>query len=142
MLFDTTFLVQVDRKDADAINLAKLIEPKGISAFISTITVSEIMAGALLRRDAKEAVENARMVLAQFDWKDLDGSIVLKAGELLAWQIKSGKRISYQDTALAATALEISADLIVTENRKHFSVFPQTKGMVVTASEALRLLKS
>lgn len=142
MLFDTTFLVQVDRKDADAISLAKLLEPKGISAFISSITVSEIMAGALLRHDPKEAMENARMVLAQFDWKDLDGGIALKAGELLAWQINGGKRISYQDTAIAATALELGADLIVTENRNHFSVFPETKGIVVTAREALKLLNA
>lgn len=142
VLFDTTFLVQIDRKDADAIGLARLLEPKGISAFISSITVSEIMAGALLRHDAKAAAENARMVLAQFDWKDLDGGIALKAGELLAWQIKSGKRISYQDTAIAATALELGADFIVTENRKHFSVFPETKGMVMSAREALKLLNA
>ncbi len=140
VLFDTTFLVQVDRKSADAIALAKLLEPKGISAFISTITVSEIMGGALLRHDPKEAVENARVALAQFDWTDLDGGIALKTGKLLAWQIKSGKQISYQDTAIAATALELGADLIVTENTKHFSVFPETKGRVVTAREALRIV--
>ncbi len=142
MLFDTTFLVQIDRKDADAISLAKLIEPKGISAFISSITVSEIIAGAMLRRDAKEAMENARMVLAQFDWKDLDGGIALRTGQLLAWQIKSGKRISYQDTAIAATALELGAELIVTENTRHFSVFTETKGLVVSAREALKILSA
>lgn len=136
VLFDTTFLVAIDRRDKSAIALAKKLVEMGTELWISTITVSEIMTGAYLRPDFKKAAGNARMALAQFQWKNLDAAIGIKTGELLAFQIVEGKKIEYQDTAIAATAIEMGADYLVSENKDHFTVFPALKHRTLTVREA------
>ena len=138
VLFDTTFLVEIDRKNKEAINLAKILSVQDAEMIVSTITVSEILAGTFLRKDHSKAFENARMALAQFDWKDFEGSIAMKTAELLAFQIVHGSPTSFQDTAIAATALENKADFLVTENKKHFEIFPELKNKVKTIKEALK----
>lgn len=135
-LFDTSFLVAIDRKNKNAIALAQKLSEKDFELWISTITVSEIMTGAYLRPDFKNAVNNARMALAQFQWKELDGGIAVKTGELLAFQIAKGSQIEYQDTAIAATAIELKADFLVSENKKHFTIFPIIENKIMTIEEA------
>ncbi len=141
ILFDTTFLVQIDRQNKTAITLAKKLVEKDYELWISTVTVSEIITGAYLRQDFKKALHNARMALTQFDWQDLDAAIAFKTGELLAYQIAHGKTIDYQDTVIAATALELNVSFVISENIKHFTIFPKLEGKVLNVEQANQKIK-
>jgi predicted nucleic acid-binding protein len=141
ILFDTSFLVEIDRKNSRAIALAKKLVEKGAELYISTVTVSEIIAGAYLRQDFKKAIQNARLALAQFDWQEVDAAIAFKTGELLAYQLSHGRTVDYQDTVIAATAIELNASFVVSQNERHFTVFPKLEGKVLTVEQANQKIK-
>lgn len=141
VLLDTSFLVAIDRKSKEAVAFAKKLVQRDAELWISTITVSEIMTGAYLRKDFKEAISNARLALAQFQWQDLDAGIAIRLGGLLAFQITQSSKIEYQDSAIAATAIELKADYLVSENKKHFIIFPILKNKVMTIKEANEKIK-
>jgi predicted nucleic acid-binding protein len=135
ILFDTTFLVEIERKNKNAIELAKNLVDRDYHFWISTITVSEIMTGAYLRKDYEKAKERALTALNQFNWLEMNGSIALKSGEILAFLISHGRRVDYQDAVIAASAIELSVQFLVTENKKHFVDIPLLKDRVFTISE-------
>lgn len=137
IVFDTTFLVELDRKNQNAIELAKHLALADSELWISTVTVSEIMTGVYLRKDKdfEKAFDNAQTVLSQFDWADVTPNIAIKTGEILAFLLSKGKPIQYQDTVIAATALDLNADYLVTENTKHFLKIPKLINKIHTLDE-------
>ena len=135
IVFDTSFLIQAERKNPMAISLGKkLIEQ---NFFISAITVSELMTGVYLRKDFEQARANALSLLGQFKWVDFNADIAFRTGEILAFLRSNKMFIEFQDAAIAATALEISAQYVVTENKKDFVLIPALKDKVFTMSELL-----
>ncbi|MFH1055847.1 MAG: type II toxin-antitoxin system VapC family toxin [Candidatus Altiarchaeota archaeon] len=141
VLFDTTFLVEVERGNADAVKLAKRLIELDAELWISTVTVSEIIVGSNLRRDRKKAIEKARQVLGQFDWMSLNADVAFKAGELIAYLIAEGKPVDYPDSVVAATFLHLNATYLVSENKRHYADLPQLKSKVHTITETLRQLE-
>jgi tRNA(fMet)-specific endonuclease VapC len=51
---------------------------------------------------------------------DLDSRIAIDAGKIYADLIRSAKRIELNDCLIAATALSLGINRIVTRNKKHF----------------------
>jgi predicted nucleic acid-binding protein len=62
-------------------------------------------------------------LLAGFQWVDVNGDIAERAGELGRRFRRSHPGISSVDLIIAATALELNAEL-ATSNVRHFPMFP------------------
>ena len=134
VLVDTSIIVDVDRGKQNVIDLCKRLTRLN-HAFISTVSVSEILTGAYLRKDYKMAVGKAERVLGQFNWVYLDGEVARMVGQLNAYLISNGLPIEYQDVAIAASCLVEGCDLLLTENGDHFKRIPRLKGKVMTPQE-------
>ena len=131
---DTSIIVDVDRGKQEVIELCKKLTSTN-SAFISTVSVSEILTGSYLRRDYKTSVRKAEKVLSQFCWVPLDGEVAKLVAELNAYLISKGQPIEYQDVAIAACFLLERCDVMLTENKAHFERFPNLKNKVMTPLE-------
>lgn len=134
VLVDTSVIVDVDRGKEDVIELCKRLTSTN-SAFMSTVTVSEILTGSYLRKDYKTAVTKAERVLNQFQWVTLNGETAKLIAQLNAYLISQGQPIEYQDVAIAASFLLQCCDVLLTENKDHFDRLPNLKGKVMTPKE-------
>jgi predicted nucleic acid-binding protein len=135
---DTSIIVDVDRGKQDVINLCERLTSSN-SAYISTVSVSEILTGSYLRRDYKAAVNKAEKVLSQFQWVPLDGEAAKLVAELNAYLLSKGQPIEYQDVAIAASFLLKCCSVLLTENKEHFERLPNLKGKVMTPKEFMEL---
>ena len=131
---DTSIIVDVDRGKQDVIELCKKLTSTN-SAFISTVSVSEILTGSYLRKDYRAAVKKAEKVLGQFRSVTLNGEAAKLIAELNAYLISKGQPIEYQDVAIAASFLLECCDVLLTENKEHFERIPNLKGKVMTPKE-------
>ena len=108
---DTSIIVDVDRGKQDVIDLCKQLTSTN-SALISTVSVSEILTGAYLRKDYKAAIKKAEKVLSQFRWVTLNGEAAKLVAELNAYLISKGQPIEYPDVAIAASFLLERCDVL------------------------------
>jgi predicted nucleic acid-binding protein len=131
---DTSIIVDVDRGKEEVIDLCKRLTSANC-AFISTVSVSEILTGSYLRKDYKAAVKKAEKVLSQFRWVTLNGETAKIIAELNAYLISKGQPIEYKDVAIAASFLLERCDVLLTENKDHFERLPNLKGKVMTPKE-------
>jgi predicted nucleic acid-binding protein len=131
---DTSIIVDVDRGKQDVIELCKQLTSTN-SAYISTVSVSEILTGSYLRKDYKTAVKKAEKVLSQFRWVALTGETAKIIAELNAYLIIKAQPIEYQDVAIAASFLIEHCDVMLTENKEHFERLPNLKDKVMTPKE-------
>ena len=134
VFIDTSIIVDVDRGKQDVIELCKQLTSTN-SAYISTVSVSEILTGSYLRKDYRIAVKKAERVLSQFRWVSLNGKVAKLIAELNAYLISKGQPIEYQDVAIAASFLLESCDVLLTENKEHFERLPNLRGKVKTPKE-------
>lgn len=139
IVLDASILVEIDRKKEDAIDIIKKLISNGHIIIISTVTVSEILVGAI-HRGAK-AVGSAKQILGQFSWSSLDSDVAEKTAEYLSYLTKEGKMIEYQDIAIAATFKIEDADYLLTLNKAHFENLPDLKGRVFTPEEFKKIIK-
>ncbi|MCW3983217.1 MAG: type II toxin-antitoxin system VapC family toxin [Candidatus Bathyarchaeota archaeon] len=137
VLVDTSIIVDVDRGKQEVINLCKQLTSTN-NAFISTVSVSEILTGSYLRRDYSAAIKKAEKVLDQFRWVPLNGEVAKIVAELNAYLISKGQPIEYQDVAIAACFLAEGCDILLTENKDHFDRLPNLKGKVLTPKEFIQ----
>jgi predicted nucleic acid-binding protein len=131
---DTSIIVDVDRGKQDVIELCKQLTSAN-RAYISTVSVSEILTGSYLRKDYNVAIRKAEKVLSQFRWVPLNGEAAKLIAELNAYLISKGQPIEYQDVAIAASFLLEGCDVLLTENKDHFERLPNLKGKVLTPKE-------
>jgi len=134
VLVDTSIIVDVDRGKQDVIELCKQLTSTN-SAYISTVSVSEILTGSYLRKDYGVAVKKAEKILGQFRWVSLNGEAAKLVAELNAYLIAKGQPIEYQDVAIAACFLLENCDILLTENKEHFQRLPNLKNKVLTPKE-------
>ncbi|MCL2643047.1 MAG: type II toxin-antitoxin system VapC family toxin [Candidatus Bathyarchaeota archaeon] len=134
VLVDTSIIVDVDRGKQDVIELCKQLTSTN-NAYISTVSVSEILTGSYLRKDHEKAVKKAEKILGQFRWVDLNGAVTKLVAELNAYLIAKEQPIEYQDVAIAACALLENCDILLTENKEHFNRLPNLKNKVLTPKE-------
>lgn len=133
-MVDTSIIVDVDRGKQDVIDLCKQLTSNN-RAFISTVSVSEILTGAYLRKDYKAALRKAEKVLSQFRWVTLNGEAAKLIAELNAYLISKGQPIEYQDVAIAASFILESCTVLLTENKDHFERLPSLRGKVMTPKD-------
>ncbi|MDY6789234.1 MAG: type II toxin-antitoxin system VapC family toxin, partial [Candidatus Nanohaloarchaea archaeon] len=124
-----------DRGKQETLNMLKELTERGSDFFISTITVSEILAGAHHTKNPKKSVLEAKHILGQFNWVEFDGTSARTTGEMIAKLYEKGEPIEYQDVAIAASALSVNSDFLITENTGHFKRFSELEGKVYTPEE-------
>lgn len=118
------------------IDLIKDIINKNTDLYVSIITISEILTGAYLRDNAEKSLQEAKRVLSQFIWVEMDSKIAEKTAQFTAFLIKKGKLIEYQDIVIAATFNSVSGDFLLTLNKAHFGTL-HLDGKVVTPKELM-----
>ena len=131
---DTSIIVDIDGGKRDVIELCERLTSTE-RAYISTVSVSEILTGSYLRRDYNVAVKKAEKVLNQFRWVPLDGEVAKLVAELNAYLLSKGQPIEYQDVVIAASFLLECCDVMLTENKDHFERLPNLYGKVMTPKE-------
>jgi tRNA(fMet)-specific endonuclease VapC len=89
------------------------------SGYTSSITAAELSIGAHLSR-SRDALEKTLELFNIVEVIDLDSRIAIDAGKIYADLIRNGKRIELNDCLIAATALSLGINRIVTRNKKHF----------------------
>ena len=141
VFLDTSIIVEIDRKNAEVIRLIRKLIDNDHDILVSTVTISEILTGSYLRKNFKEAVMEAKKILGQFLWIDLDAKIAEKTAQYLAYLIAEGGIIEYQDAAIAATFTVAEANYLLTLNKRHFEAIPDLKGRVYSPEEFSRVLK-
>lgn len=120
LLFDTSVLVELDRRNPSALALMKFLTGTNIQCTISMITVSEILAGAHMQEDANTAALKAKELLAEFDWLPVSAETAEEVGKIIAKRKKARSPIHYQDHAIAATFFVENCDFLLTVDKKGF----------------------
>jgi tRNA(fMet)-specific endonuclease VapC len=117
---DTSIFVDCLRKEVipSSINFLERLGDE-YSGYTSSITVAELSVGAHLSK-SPDALERTLELLNIVEVIDLDSRIALDAGKIYADLIRSGKRIELNDCLIAATALSVGINRVVTRNKKHF----------------------
>jgi predicted nucleic acid-binding protein len=117
LFFDSTVIVEIDRGNSEVQKLMKKLVREEHELLISSVTVAEILTGAYRKGKVKEA----RKVLGQFQWIDMNGSVADKTGEFMAQLYENGVPIEFQDVVIAASAEQEEAEKLVTSNTSHFN---------------------
>jgi len=104
-------------------------------ALISTVTVSEILTGAYLRKDYTRAVNKAKKVSGQFSWVNLNGIVAEKIAQLNAYLLTKGQPIEYRDQAIAAFCITAGSDILLINNKANFTRIPVLRNKVLTPEE-------
>lgn len=133
---DTSVIVEIDRGNKETTEILNKAIRVGHELLISTITVAEIFTGSYLS-NTKEAILNAKEVLSQFIWQDVDAAAAEIAGKLYAHILieKKQNEIEYQDIIIAATCLSTRADILLTLNKKDFILLPGIRERARTPAE-------
>ncbi|MBI5332342.1 MAG: type II toxin-antitoxin system VapC family toxin [Candidatus Aenigmarchaeota archaeon] len=141
VVLDTSIIVEIDRKNKEVIDILKKLIDNNHRILVSTISVSEILTGSYLRKDYKSSVLEAKRILGQFLWIDLDAKIAEKTAQYLAYLITEGNIIEYQDAAIAATFKTTDSDYLLTLNKNHFERIPDLKNKVFIPKEFVKLAR-
>lgn len=116
LFFDSTVIVEIDRGNSKVRKLMKRMVKEEHELLISSVTVAEILTGAYRKGKVKEA----RKVLGQFQWKDMNGGVADRTGEIMAHLYENGNPIEFQDVVIAASAEKEEARRLIISNNEHF----------------------
>lgn len=131
MIFlDTTFLVDLLRKEQSAIDWLSQIEE--VAIFTSEINVFELYTGLF-----RSTIKKSKLKQRTFELERLISSIEIlpfnressiESAKLLADVLKKGTPVGTRDIMIAGTAQAHGINRILTRNIKHFKII---KGIVV-----------
>jgi predicted nucleic acid-binding protein len=116
LLLDSTVLIDVLRERKGRRELLVELVRGGHTLATSAMNIGEVYAGM---RPEEEARTEA--FLSGLECYPLTGSIARRAGSLKSAWARRGTTLSLADMLVAATALEVGAELM-TDNRKDFPV--------------------
>lgn len=89
------------------------------SVFLSTVTVAELMFGALRSRKSQENIVICRRFCSAFQVAELDRDAAERSGIVRADLEERGERIGAYDLLIAGTALA-RGHVLATHNLRHF----------------------
>ncbi len=116
-LADTSFLVDLMRRDCGALNLYEAFEEQGIALSTTAITAMELFKGAYISGNRNNQIK-VRTLLALFTILPIDETIYEVFGRIAAGLSISGNPIGDFDEVIAAIAL-CNDGVIITRDR-HF----------------------
>ena len=120
-LFDTDVITNIFKKHPSAILLHRLASVPKKQQFISTITIAEIVYGAMKSQRPEYHLKNLKeILLPAVNVKGFDSKAAYVCGRLQADLEKKGQFLALADLEIASIAL---ADdfILVTGNSRHFA---------------------
>ena len=139
-MLDSTVLIDVERKNGDALDLVKSMLANNEELIISAVTVSEVLTGVYYI-GKRDSLLDARTVLAQFLPMPLDAEVANKTAQFVAFLLKNGSPIDFKDVAIAATFAVTKSDFLITQNKKHFEILPEIGSKARTISEFKKIYR-
>ncbi|MDF1540284.1 MAG: type II toxin-antitoxin system VapC family toxin [Candidatus Thorarchaeota archaeon] len=129
MIFlDTTFLVDILRKDPAALSWLK--DSEEVALYTSEINAFELYTGLFrLSKKSESSLRKRRMeleqVLTRTEVLPFERAAALEAGKILADLLKQGTPIGSRDVMIAGISLANGMHRILTRNVKHFKAIRQ-----------------
>jgi predicted nucleic acid-binding protein len=120
LLADTTFVIDIMKHNADAIQTAKELSDASIAILVGTPTIFELYVGVGLSVRSSEEKEKVLGVLKSLPHLPLDAASATKAGTIYAQRIREGNKIDPEDAMLAGIALQNNEPLL-TRNKRDFT---------------------
>lgn len=120
MLLDTTFLIDLMRGEASAIERLKVLEYEGIAQNVASPTLYELYVGIALSK--KPEVEKRRVleILTSAAILNLDAKSAEMAGRIQGELMAKGEMLDPEDAMIAGIALT-NGESILTRNVEHLS---------------------
>ena len=100
----TSFAIYLMRSDGDAVRKAKELDGRRATKLLPAPTIYEVVAGLLFSRSKSEAAAFQRLAEG-FQIAQFDELAALKAAEIRAELLKTGRVKSHVDTMIAGIAL-------------------------------------
>ncbi|HEY9245742.1 MAG TPA: type II toxin-antitoxin system VapC family toxin [Candidatus Methanoperedens sp.] len=117
---DTSIFVDCLRKNVVPASKSFIKSLQDVNTgYTSTITIAELSVGVHLS-PKKDALEKTLNLLAPVILVDIDRNIALEGGRIYSSLVRSGEEIELNDCLIAAAAISVGVDVIVTRNKKHF----------------------
>src|SRR3989338_8011426 len=128
VVLDTTILIDVLKKDENAIEKIKKLEENESEIFTTQINVFELIQGtfAFSNRIEEELME-IDLLIQRLKVLDLTSSAANKAGMISGNLIRKKNFVNSKDILIAVTALANNEKTIVTRNTKDFKKIPGIK---------------
>ena len=133
-MLDSTVLIDIERKNKDALGLVQDMLANNEELIISAVTVSEILTGVYYI-GKRESLLDAKAVLTQFSQVPFDGEVADKTAQFEAFLLKNGSQVDFKDVATAATFIVTKSDFLLTQNKKHFEIISEIGSKARTISE-------
>ena len=119
-LFDTDTISNILKRSSSKSLLNRLKSIPSAEQFISSITVAEIVYGAMKSEHPKRHLDNLdNILLPAVNVINFDSSAAFQAGCIRAELEKNGQSLSFTDIQIAAIAIAHNM-LLVTGNLRHF----------------------
>ncbi len=119
MIADTTFAIDLMRKEQKAIDKLNELTRRGEIVLFTTLTIFELFSGIKQCKKPEHEKEKVRSVLKEQLLIHFDEDAAEKAGEIDGTLIKEGIMIQPIDSMIAGITLTKS-EKILTRNIKHF----------------------
>ncbi len=126
MLADTTFIIDIMKKDLRAVEKAKSLTDASTSILVGSPTIFELCVGVGLSIRSSEEKEKVLSVIESLSHLPLDAASASKAGMIYAERIKDGTKIDPEDAMLAGIAVQ-NKEPLLTRNRKDFAGIHELK---------------
>lgn len=117
MILDTTFVIDLFRKDKSAVDKARELDSRGEALFTTAVTIFELWQGLGAKKEKKK--ENLAQFVEAFGLLNFDPESAKHAGEIHAELKSRGLPIDAGDSMIAGMALHLSQPLLTRD--KHFS---------------------
>jgi len=121
---DTSFIIDVMRRDPAAIRLYEGYEEQGTALFTTAVTAMELYKGAYASKDSRN-VEKVRNILSLFTVLPIDNPVYEAFGRLAAGLSLAGNPVGDFDEAIAAIVLCADGEIITRD--RHFQKIPGLK---------------
>jgi predicted nucleic acid-binding protein len=125
-LADTSFIIDVMKKDTSAVRKAEQLSDASVSILVGTPTIFELYVGVGLSVRSAEEREKVLGILRSLPHLSLDAASASKAGMIYAQLVKEKTKIDPEDAMLAGIAIQNNEPLL-TRNRKDFAGIPELK---------------
>ena len=121
---DTSFLIDLMRRDTAALVLFEEYERQGIALSTTAITAMELYKGAYVSKNRRN-VEKAERILDLFTILPLDENVYQAFGRVAAGLCLTGNPIGDFDEVIAAITLCYDGEIITRD--QHFEKIPELK---------------
>lgn len=119
MIGDTTFFVDIMRKDSGALEKLNDIVNSDEAFVVAVPTFFELLSGALSSSRPQKEYDKVMEVLRELTILELDTTAAEEAARINASLITAGNRIESEDCMIAGIA-KVHSEKVVTRNVDHF----------------------